>query len=93
MKIKLHAELIFIRKVSHLARFETEEKENSEMAYWHHETHLVPANTLHLAAIIIIRPFTESSSIRKHCQSPDRCPAVALCSFTDDSLLYFDNLM
>ena len=31
MKIKLHAELIFICKVSHLTHFETEAQENSEM--------------------------------------------------------------
>ena len=33
MKMKLHAELIFIWKVSHLPRFETEAQENSEMAH------------------------------------------------------------
>ena len=36
MKMKLHAELIFIRKVSHLNSFETEAQENSEMAYYNH---------------------------------------------------------
>ena len=35
MKMKLHAELIFIWKVSpDLDSFETEAQENSEMAYW-----------------------------------------------------------
>ena len=33
MKMKLHAELIFICKVSDLDSFETEAQENSEMAY------------------------------------------------------------
>ena len=33
MKMKLRAELIFIWKVLHLTRFETEAQENSEMAY------------------------------------------------------------
>ena len=33
MKMKLHAELIFIRKVRTYTRFETEAQENSEMAY------------------------------------------------------------
>ena len=34
MKMKLRAELIFIRKVSHLDSFWNRGKENSEMAYW-----------------------------------------------------------
>ena len=34
MKMKPHAELIFVWKVSHLDSFETEAQENSEMAYW-----------------------------------------------------------
>ena len=33
LKMKLHAELIFIWKVSHLNSFETEAQVNSEMAY------------------------------------------------------------
>ena len=33
MKMKLHAELIFIWKVSHLDSFETEAQENSAMAH------------------------------------------------------------